>query len=273
MRSILNLRPTRQQLASLSRAASQLFPEVAIDYIYGWPNQTEEFVIRDLSNVIQCLAPTTIDLFQFEPLDARPEFLARMYEAGATLPSSAARQECRRAAVSVLEDSSFCESNYTKFSRQITPISSPSYGSCYYGWNNGQVLGFGRGSQSFFRGGMWGNALGHDEYVHQLAVGNVPIAHFAGYAEGERELVTWPRRGWIASDSCHETLEYSFKLQELSRKGFIFDDSRRCVLTSTGRDWVPSLLHFLMPGDQQRAFDRETRERLGTRIPAGATIE
>ncbi len=185
--------------------------------------------------------------------------MRHLYNAGLQDLTTARLQELRRRLVARLEALSYRERGYTYFTRRVTPVSAVGYGSCYYGFDDGGVVGIGRGAQSFVDGAMWGNALDSHHWFDTIAKGRIPAASFAPYAPGEREAVNWPRRGrisrthpWVAGEP-----DYAEKLVRLGEAGMIAEAGDDYVLTERGRDWVPSLLEFLMPTRQHARYRRE----------------
>jgi oxygen-independent coproporphyrinogen-3 oxidase len=261
-RQVLNLKPTREQLSRLSDLAAGFFPEVCVDYIYGWPLQTPEALRRDVDCLIQEVHPSSIELFQFEKLDASPAFLQGLYSAGCCDPTTAELQQLRSAALEQCAAHGYHPRSYTRLT--LSPDESTvSYSSCYYGWSNGNVLGFGRGAQSFFNGVMWGNGLTATEYSARVQAGFPPVADFAAFEINERESVTWPRRGWIRQSTLQPWC--LVRVAALERAGLVETRDGSVRLTPLGEQWVPSIMHYLMPPRQRRKAEAMSASRLATR--------
>jgi oxygen-independent coproporphyrinogen-3 oxidase len=254
-RRILNLRPDRDALRALAIEARSRFAEVAIDFIVGWPAQTAAAATRDAEELVEAIPATTIEVFPFEPLDAEPTFLRALAEAGAPVLDTAQLQSTHRAAIEVLTGTGFARRGYTVFTRRTAPPPRVSYSACYYGWDDGGVIGVGRGAQSFVDGIMWGNALPRGAYRDAIVEGRLPVADLGRYRRFEREQVTWPRRGWIAADRCGSPAD------ELIRHGYVRQAGDRLELTALGQEWVPAIIDHLMPAPQRRLKELISTER------------
>jgi anaerobilin synthase len=264
-RAVLNLRPTKAALARLCAAARTLFDDVSVDYLYGWPGQTGESLAGDLMAMIEALDPPSIELFKFEHLDAAPALLCGFGSVGLSLPATAQLIELDTVTRDILRRAGYAQANYTKYTR-IGTSRFDVYTSAYYGWNNGNVLGFGRGSQSFFRGLMWGQDLVASEHLKRVRSGALAISAAATYGPDERELVTWPRRGWVSRELLVKQLPVE-NLEDLHRHGYVLTRRDRVELTDLGRVWVPALIEYLMPREQRQAHTAMTRARAALRSP------
>ena len=164
---MLNLRPTLRHLQELAEEAQVLFEfEVVCDYIYGFPGTGLEFLEEDLCEFLKCIGNTTIEAFQFEQTDASPLFLREIASAGLTPLSFEAQVEQHKLLESVLVGFGKKRLSYTLFpclnQRPMT-----RYYNAYYGWDDVNILGFGRGAQSFFNCLMWGIILVREStYLH-----------------------------------------------------------------------------------------------------------
>lgn len=259
MRSVLNLKPAISEIVEVASTASDYFPEVCADFIYGWPGQTSELLMKDLNYLVSEVPVNSIDLFQFEKLDANPNFMNMLYKANIRDLSTTELQELRRCVIEGLFTADYIEKSSTYFTKLSEPTSPVSYGSCYYGYDESAVIGIGRGAQSFLNGKMWGNALDYKDWRDRLDRGFIPTISYGEYERGEREAVNWPRRGHLPFDSeyllCNSI--YQRKLNNLIELGYIKETLDSYTLTLKGRDWIPSILEFLMSEKQLTSYRRE----------------
>lgn len=260
-RKALNLKPSLTDITRLIDRANPLFRDVSVDMIYGWPGQSPSLLSADLNDLLDRTNIASIDLFQFEKLDANPSFLSLLYQNGIADLTTSELQELRRAGLEVLKGRGFSERSYSFFSRNASISGPASYADCYYGFGSGEVLGVGRGAQSFLNGVMWGNSFPADEYAFHVANGSVPMKSFACYRPTERELVNWPRRGTLLLDAVNQddVPSYDAKLNQLIANGYASRIGSMIKLSEKGRDWVPSILEFLMPPAQHKAYVTETK--------------
>jgi coproporphyrinogen III oxidase-like Fe-S oxidoreductase len=270
-RRALNLRPSAGDLENLARRASDLFSEVTVDFIFGWPGQSTRDAVEDAVEVCSRIAPSSIEVFQFEKGDASPFFLQGLYRLGVRDVTPDEVRNQRREIVRALDGLGYEERTYTLFAARghRPPARRAAYGPCFYGYGNANVLGFGRGAQSFYGGKMWG--YGGEEGLHQemVASGRIPATVAGTYADFEREGVSWPRRGWIAADvvSRLQSTGIPQKLTELERGGIVRRDGERYVLTQVGREHVPSLILYLMPEAQRALYERDFIHNASGRTP------
>ncbi|WP_319775335.1 radical SAM protein [Breoghania sp.] len=262
-RDILNLKPAIADLARLREEGEALFDEVCIDFIYGWPGLGLDHFRNDLDALLDIVNPSSVELFRFEKLESSPMFLQAMYAHGLKdLPTDVLVDQHRHARER-FADAGFEQVSYSKFAKP--GISSTyTYGGCFYGYDNGNVIGFGRGAQTFLDGRMWSFGLPEQEHADLLHRNVPPIGIFATYRPHEREAVSWPRRSFIAADRvpAYRDPEYIARLRVLEREGYIFHDGQRYRLTEIGRDWVPNLIHYIMPYAQRRHFRRDEWQSL-----------
>lgn len=259
MRSVLNLKPRMTDLIKVVDSARAHFQEVCVDFIYGWPEQSEELLKKDVKVLLSHLAVDSLDVFRFEKLDANPYFMRQLYAAGARDLRTTENQNLRRVLVDQLADAGFNEVSSTYFTRKSDPIAPIGYSTCYYGLDEGGVIGIGRGAQSFLHGKMWGNALNHEDWRQRIAEGFIPTISFGEYAPGEREAVNWPRRGYLPADHIFiaTNANYKAKLEHLEDGSLIVKEGARYVLTPEGHDWIPSILEYLMSNEQRTHYHRE----------------
>jgi oxygen-independent coproporphyrinogen-3 oxidase len=260
-REVLNLKPSVDDLASLAAQAGRMFEDVTVDFIFGWTGQTVDQVSADTQRLVQRIAPLSVEVFQFEKSDSSPHLLQALYRAGLRDPSVHELQAQRDVVARVLSESGYLPQGFTFFRRQDQQPSprSTSYLGCFYGYDNANVLGFGRGAQSFYGGLMW--AFGLTEEHHEAVVegGKFPVSVFGAYEDWEREAVSWPRRGWIDKFVVEAVRipDYRSKLSVLEERGYVRDCGDRISLTSEGERWVPSLIFELLPDSQKRLYHRD----------------
>jgi oxygen-independent coproporphyrinogen-3 oxidase len=261
MRKVLNLRPSLDQLRTLAVRAADLFSDVSVDFIYGWPGQTEKSAVDDLLRLLELLPVMSIDAFQFEKLDANPEFMRVLYSAGVDDCACSDLLEIRSSLIEVLRKQSFRKKSYNFFTKRKTRNEKISYGDCYYGFQDGEVVGFGRGSQSIFGGAVWGSAMEFSLWEQQVAQGILAANSYGAYLPGERELVNWPRKGIIPKMRIQPVADSDYwkKLEFLQTNNYIYADDDKFRLTSLGDNWLPRLLEFLMPIHQRQFYHAEMR--------------
>ncbi|MGY2961471.1 coproporphyrinogen III oxidase-like Fe-S oxidoreductase [Pseudomonas sp. TE36184] len=269
MRSILNLKPTLETLSTVYALASPLFEEVMVDFIFGWPGQTLDALRNDLEELMQRIRPNAIEAFLFEALDASPSFLAALsaYGVEPIEPSEAIKM---RSFVKKFLNKEFSMMGYTKFRRDFSIennlVNRPgNYDECYYGWNNGQVLGFGRGAQSFFSGAMWGSSTTPKQYSDLTSKKIIPATTFTTYSLDERERVTWPRKGYVSEKVISNDIECFEKIENLVSLGLCARTTDGYSLTETGEELVPAILTMLIPENRKETIDKITRQRLSAR--------
>jgi oxygen-independent coproporphyrinogen-3 oxidase len=264
-RTVLNLKPSLEDLTALADRARPLFADVCVDVIYGWPAQTSAHLAEDLERLTSTLNVNSIEAFAFEPFDAAPAFITTFQSAGVLMPDAPQLQCLRATLESHLGGLGYLRQSYTVYARLGNDL--PVYNSCYYGWDGGEVLGFGRGAQSFFRGLMWGSSVRGSDYAACLTSGRLPYNSLATYANGERELITWPRRGTLARETVDRfgTTEYWAKLHSLRKEQLIVQGQSQYELSNDGWKWVPSIMHYLMPDVHATAARRISDYRASLR--------
>lgn len=264
MRACLNLRPSEAQLASLTDRARGLFRECAVDLIHGWPGQSPRDARLDAERLVDALSPDSIDLFQFERLDADERFMRALYQAGATDTDPGAIFQQRSEIELSLEARGYAKRSYSYFSR--TSHEPVRYSGCYYGWSEGEVIGLGRGAQSFFGGAMWGNAVSVPLYKAQIAAGLLPVADAARYSSGEREGVTWPRRGGVDPSALPEWQQK--RVAGLISLGLARAEAGgRVSLTEEGERRVPALMWHMMDDLHRTSHAKMAARKARSRAP------
>lgn len=277
-RLALNLKPSVEALVDLCRRAAPLFENVVVDHIFGWPGQDDDAAVRDVVAICQAIEPPTVESFHFERADASPAFLRGLYALGVRDLSGPEIRTQRRAVAAALAEQGYDERTYTVFSRKglEIPQHPHSYGQCFYGYDNANVLGFGRGSQSFFGGRMWAFGGTDKEHEDMVASGMVPATVVGSYQDYEREAVTWPRRGWIRAEIIERLAHLGFldKFAALEAAAYVERVDERFRLTEAGREHVPAVIDFLLPETQRALYQRDfdANEELLRHDPAMATI-
>jgi coproporphyrinogen III oxidase-like Fe-S oxidoreductase len=265
-RSVLNLRPTAEQLRTLAEDAAERFADVNADFIYGWPGQSVGHAEHDLGRMVDLLPVKSVELFRFERSDAAPDLVRAFSAAGLDDGGTAHLQRQLRGLERLLAERGFRPLGFTKHS-SVDAAGEGRYSACYYGWDRGQVLGFGRGAQSFFGGAMWGSSLAPREHADAVAAGHLPVNAFAAYAPDERESVTWPRRGCLRLPPAADR-ELRRKLTRLADAGYCERSGDDVVLTAAGRAWVPSIMDYLVPAEMHAWRARIAQARLAPRSAA-----
>ena len=100
-----------------------------------------------------------------------------------------------------------------------------------------------------------GNNLGEGEHISALANGHFPSTAFGDYCSFERELVTWPRRGYVQANKVMEYGDKSYrdKLKTLDSHNSISSNGSFYFLNRSAWPFVPLFLQYLLP---DRFFDR-----------------
>jgi len=158
----------------------------------------------------------------------------------------------------------FISSSYTKFrnndgDRSKILEKSARYDECYYGWDNGQVISAGRGAQTFLGGAMWGTAVSPSEYKQAINSNMLPATTFRRFDLGERESVTWPRRGYL---NIPNNADISPKVNRLIQCGLAFRSNRTVRLTRLGEDYVPRIMDDLLPLSSKHVISKITAQRM-----------
>lgn len=242
IRELVNLVPSPELMAQVCASARKMFDEVSVDFIFGWPAQDVDHMKSDLIQLIETLDPDGIETFRFEGADAAPAIMELFNSLNCVVPNGETFFELQQVLHKTLTQYGYQRVSYTKYSRVSKPYSG-SYGECYYGWGEGEVLGIGRGAQSFLDGAMFGTAHSQIHYNALIEDGRVPVADFATYLPGQRENITWPRRGWI--ERCDITSSFEWVVDEIQRAGLAEENASRIKLTPAGEVRVPLLLDML----------------------------
>lgn len=257
IRALVNLVPSVDLMANLCKSAKERFDEVSVDFIFGWPAQTPDHAKGDLIELIETLDPDGIEIFRFEGQDAAPALMKLFASLNCAIPSGLKFFDTQQVIHETLLQYGYSRVSYTKYSR-VQHAYAGGYGPCYYGWNDGEVLGIGRGAQSFIDGAMYGTAHPPALYNALIESGRLPIADFAVYEPGWRENVTWPRRGWIERDVIRA--EFRPVIDAMQQAGLVASQGSRVVATSAGNLRVPRLLEALW---QSIAPERPVQELAG----------
>lgn len=245
-RKALNLRPTIEVLASLSNRASALFDDVCIDYMYGWPGFSAAQTVEDLELVLRVMSPSSVELFQFEMLDASPALVQSFRSMGFGLPAVEDHISNVVALEGALQKAGYCRYSYTVFGRPGGGL--PNYYSSYYGWQDADVLGVGVGAQTFYRGTMLGAVADLERYCATILSGNLAYDAAAQYSKPGKELITWPRRGWISREFVerHAPGDYLAKIDGLLQLQALSETSGMIRLADYSWSLVPILMDYLL---------------------------
>ncbi len=265
-RKLLNLKPSFEELLELNGKAKLLFKDVCIDYIYGWAGQDHEHLKNDYSLFLESFKPISVELFQFEKLDASPQFLKLLDSADIQMPPTNVLQSMYQSLRHLNSEVDLEEYSYTLFST-LNFSFDMSYFGCYYGIENAGILGFGVGAQSFYNQLMWGNTFRIDVALRRLENNKLIIDSLNYFAKGERQSVTWPRVGSLDLTRLNN-LEQSYldKVDILCENGYANKNGNKIVLTSKGQIWRPNIIQFLVKSPQSIPFDYETKKRYEQRF-------
>lgn len=264
IRQGLNLRPSMQSLAALAERATPLFEDVCIDYIFGWPGFDLENQKADLKIVLDQLQVPTIELFRFEPLDASPAFIEKIADQLSLDFTFESYARTLRVCTEQLFNEGYSRKSYTVFSKLDAPTrANTKYYASYYGWEGRQLLGFGIGAQSFYDGLMWGNTAQLDTYWERLSEGLLSCDATQTYDPLEKELITWPRRGWISSELVETNSEptYLSQVNGLIAEGLVIRSQDRLELSRDGWAYVPWMMQNFLRADDRRIYDDLSRYR------------
>lgn len=265
-RRALNLRPRMAALSRLVASANDLFKDVAADYIYGWPGFSPKAQAADLITALQEVPATTYEIFRFEPLDASPNLIREFSRNGLYVPGYELYSEVYNACSDALDDLGYRRQSYSVFSSASTAASDLKYYRHYYGWGMGNIIGVGVGAQSFYRGLMWGATPDIGSYIDFIEQNALPYEVTATYSPVEKELVTWPRRGWILkSDVARASSGYQSKFGRLVSEGLIEERQYRYEICSSLWAAVPYLMNELLPTPDQEKISTISRYKAGQR--------
>ncbi|MGO8071079.1 radical SAM protein [Rhizobium leguminosarum] len=257
-RKALNLMPSLQSLIRLARKANDIFADVCIDYIYGWPGFSAQASADDLVHTLSLLEPMSVELFRFEILDASPQ-LAKTFCEKIGVPKNTEIRKVHNACANVLADAGYSRASYTYFSKSNLEL---KYYSSYYGWGGRGVLGFGVGSQSFYNGVMWGAVGDLTAYSNHIRQNLVPSDALSLFDVERKELVTWPRKGWILRkrvESADPT--YRATIDYFIRHGFAVLDGDRCIVSPDRWYDVAAMMHALLPSSEREEIELTSRWR------------
>lgn len=246
-RHLLNLRTSRDQLQLAANKSTKLFDEVACDYIYGLPGTDETFLIADLQGFLS-LDCNVVEAFQFERIDASPFFIEALIKNGIIPLSFNEQAKQHNIATEIFSRKNICRYSFSLFNhRNHNP--KVEYYSSYYGWGGRSVLGFGRGSQSFYNGVMWGNNLSPKEHEQCISKNLFPSTSIAEYSLFGKELITWPRRGEIEyrTVSKYSDADYQEKLSKLIDAKYVEKGTTAYFVAEHAWSLVPLMLQTLLP--------------------------
>lgn len=274
-RELLNLKPTNSQLKTVLEKSHSRFSEITFDMIYGFPGTTKNFIDQDFSKAAKLASgiADAIEVFRFEIVDASPRFLLSSSSAGLPPRTPQELEEFDEVAFGSLENCGFRRAGFSMACGPEAHVTN-KYGDLYYGYGNGQVLGVGRGAQSFFNGVMWGNNLSAAHHVTSISEERFPSTEASAFVENERELVMWPKRGWVPKSliegvSDQDTQE---KIQNLLSHNIIFDADQTYRVSESNQKLVPRIINFLLPKKQAGLAFSTTKQRMrGIRTNAERT--
>jgi len=260
-RHLLNLRTSRDQIQLVAKKSIKLFDEVACDYIYGLPGTDETFLIEDLQGFLS-LPCNVIEAFQFERADASPLFIKALIKTGIIPLSFSQQANQHNIAAEMFSNKGICRFSFSLFNYS-THTPNIEYYSSYYGWDGRSVIGFGRGSQSFYNGVMWGNNLLPKEHELCLSKNLFPSTAIAEYSLFDKELITWPRRGEIkySTVSEHGDGAYHEKLFKLIDAKYIEKGTNAYFVAEHAWSLVPLMLQSLLPDTFTERFLEIFQER------------
>ncbi|RWM94045.1 MAG: radical SAM protein [Mesorhizobium sp.] len=263
-RRSLNLRPSMTNLGRLADQARHLFEDVCIDYMYGWPGFTVEDTLKDLTQVVDLVDSNSVELFKFEVLDASPN-LAEAFSKMFKMPLGYGEYQALHDACSdLLQQRGFARRSYTYFSRRSMEL---NYYASYYGWGGRSVLGFGVGAQSFHDGLMWGAVSDLNDYEELVRSGAIPSNVVSRFDPDEKELVTWPRRGWIPRALVERSGNHSYctTLQRHMNLGLVEVGSKYFRLAPGQWHAVPSMMHEYLSSSDREIIEGQSWGRAAER--------
>lgn len=274
-RELLNLKPTSSQLKAVLEKSRQRFSEITFDMIYGFPGTTENFIDQDFARAAKLASgfADAIEVFRFEIVDASPRFVLGSSSAGLAPRTPQELEEFDAIAFASLENSGFRRTDFSMACVSESNVAN-KYGDLYYGYGNGQVLGVGRGAQSFFNGIMWGNNLSAAHHARSIREERFPSSEASAFVDHERELVMWPKRGWVPKALIDDVADREFqeKIQTLLSSNILFDADRTYRVSDGSLKLVPRLINYLLPERQAGLALSTTEQRMrGIRTNAERT--
>lgn len=263
LRAALNLRPKIDLLAELGRKAETLFGDVCIDLITGWPGVPVEKQLADVQEAIHAIDVASVEIFLFEPLDASPKLIKGLRSAfQIPIPLDIAKS-LDLAIAKLLDNAGRRRLSYSVFSKNGRPdsLADFTYYHSYYGWNHGNILGFGCGAQSFYSGLMWGETGSLDDFVRFDRRSERLIRPFQ-YDRTRKALATWPRRGRVAADIVSRAdASYRRKIDQALKAGIIGSSSSELQLRQQYWYLTPLLMHTLLSKPDQEQYEAISDER------------
>lgn len=267
LRSALNIKPTIPQLIRAANNCSEFFEDTTVDFIYGWPGQSLDHLKDDVDHFIENIGVNSVEVFRFEKTDASPLLIKTLSKHGVLCPPTEDLIEQNHHLRTVLNNLNYTEASYNYYQKKMPYSTQASYLDTYYGYDNGSVIGIGRGAQSFYKGVMWGNTFRPDEYAEYISKNKLPVDSIAEYGFDERELVSWPRRGWINGNKLKNAPEeYQNKIRSLYHSGFICESDNMLRLTPLGVDWTHSIIDLLAFPANKNSHDMESQRKLEIRV-------
>jgi len=257
-RQFMNLTATLEDISNLAENSRTYFPIANFDMIVGYPGQTHNEVVEDMSLAI-ALDVGNVSVFPLDYIASTPSFLDRIRRGQIPAPpSSEARWEMFHIARQTLMKRYTAQNMYF-FGRPEMPGCRYMFDILYGGYFD-QCIGVGLSSYSMLAGLSYANVQDEGSYIRILNGGVLPISIASPGHAYEKSYVYMGKRTRV---DMAEAIELGIdsvvgpKLEALVDAGLAKQTSESAyVLTAQGeRVYAQIMVGFLSDG-QRRLYER-----------------
>ncbi len=256
LRDIVNLTATIDDIQRTISTGNDLFSDVNVDMIVGFPGQSTTAAVRDLELAAD-LGATSMSLYPMDYVTVLPKLLNRMRSG--QLPRPAAQKERWKMfheGRKVLSNY-YNEQNMYCFGQRDLQASDYMFGILYGGYHD-QYIGLGASAYTSLSGAIFHKFVSEEQYVHASLSGSSTVQRTSPGHGYEKELVFFPKR--LSVDLCNlEDLGierfYRPRIDELVESGWATQNGTVVTLAEDGKAHYYRLMVGFLMDEQRRLYD------------------
>ncbi|WP_457617832.1 radical SAM protein [Lutibacter sp.] len=264
LRDFLGRTDTISEIIDLKKKLDHLqFDDINVDYLYNLPFTNENFVEKDISEVIS-LGFTSIDCHPLKYISCSKELLNDIVSKKGELPTKQTRIQMFNIIKNKVEQIGMKEQMTDQYT--LTNIDTTNlYVRQLNGLDGGQYAGFGPGARSHY--GDYGlvNARLNHEYFAMIDSQKNAIKKKTYSTQLDNYITRFPKRNDVLLKSTIQKSEFSKHyfsvLDMLLINDYIIDLGNSFKLTRSGLNWYQNLQEVLLVPDQRNRHVESTKKR------------
>ncbi|MDK2802081.1 MAG: radical SAM protein [Oscillospiraceae bacterium] len=256
-RKILTLTATISEIQTSIDIAKKYFSLQNLDFIYGFPGQSEVQIIDDLKKIME-FGTTSIEVYPLEYISCSPSFLNDIESNGNhKQPSLDEVIGLTKSVFDYFHQKDWEQAiSYTFFSPVLDAKKRHfKYGEAMYGKTSDYILGLGASSLSFFDGLCYTNVLDIKKYMSMIEKNELPISKARKYFAYERELVGFPKMMKIEKRYIDRIEKIFPDIREIFdlwiKSGYLENIGEFFILKTEYRSYYIPMVYQLLPDNER----------------------